>query len=204
MSCSAWLLDERMNKGFKQSWIQPHSCHSFPFLFLSFGTFLTSFHPSFFPHQLPFSGLPPSLANPPPPSLQPPPSLLRQGSCGLSERQTNEDPRRAAPAPLHITHSLSLNHYTHTHTYRTDPPLSHTGSASGCHGNPRKVSLSRPDCVELRQDGGAASLAPALLCHTEPRHARLVSYVADLTILLSSSASSSRRFFALNIPCSML
>lgn len=52
------------------------------------------------------SFIPPPFCPQPPP---PPPSLLHQGSCGLSETQMNEGPRRASPALPHITYSLSLS-----------------------------------------------------------------------------------------------
>ena len=135
MRYCAWLMDEWMNK-----WAQDDLCSHFSFSFLhlrSHRFIILSFHISclFFPRPLPVlplsSSQPPSPPPPPPPPL---PSLLHQGSCGLSERQTNEGPRRAAPALPHITHSLSITHthtHTHTHTNGTCQPLSHPGSASG-------------------------------------------------------------------------
>lgn len=94
---------------------------------------ILSFHISCLSFICPPFPFPPSLCPrpPPPPPPPPPPSLLHQGSCGLSETQMNEGPRRASPALPHITYSLSLS-------------ITQTGPASlcpmqalppGCHGN---------------------------------------------------------------------
>lgn len=129
-----WLMDECMNKWAQSNLWCPMFHSIYPAtLSTSYSSphstpLSASFYHPLFPHQLPFFCWPPSPSSPrPPPPPPPPPSLLHQGSCGLSQRQTNEGPRRAAPALPHITHSLSQSH---THAHGTCQPLSHASSAS--------------------------------------------------------------------------
>jgi len=117
---------------------------------------------------------PPLPPTPPPlPSPPPPPPLLHQGSCGLSERQTNEGPRRAVPALPDITLSLSQSHthtptHTHTHAQTEDLP-----AFVPCRQCLRVVMVTssrflplRPDCVALRW--GGAPCVGAMPCHAVP------------------------------------
>lgn len=80
-----------------------------------------------------------------PSSLEPPllPSLVQWGSCGPSEKQTNEGPGGAAPTLSHITNSLSQNN---PHTQ--DPT----------------VFVPCKDCLRVAMATGGRFHSPSWLC----------------------------------------
>ena len=167
-----WLMDEWMNKR-----EQDDLCSHFSFSFLllrSHQFIILSFHISCLSFPRPLPVLPLSSPQPPPPP-PPLPSPLHQGSCGLSERQTNEGPRRAAPALPHITHSLSITH-TRAHTQTGPASLCPIQAVPpGCHGNLQSVLPLRPDCAWARAGWSPGWVKPhwslprcATLCHAVP------------------------------------
>lgn len=127
------MTDESMNTRSEKK--TPPQCIHFKF-FASLFTFSGIILIPSFPHQLRLFHLQPLHVLPfssPPSQPPPPPSLLHQGSCGLSETQMNEGPRRASPALPHITYSLSQSHK------RDLPAFVPCRQPPGCHGNLQPV-----------------------------------------------------------------
>lgn len=136
--------------------------------FLSMYTFLASYHSFFLSTSVTFLWF----------ALLPPHSIhhhLHLGCSGAPVVSARDKRMRAPGGPRLLRRTSVTLSQSCTHT-GTCPPLSHEGSALGCYGNLGKVSLSWPDCVELRTDGA---------CHTVPcwtvphRVGLLLSKVSD-------------------------
>lgn len=154
-----WVTEQKASKAPSPAIFMPFFSKSQSLL--SMYTFLASYHPFFLSTSVTFLWLAPL----PPHSIH---HHLHLGCSGAPVVSARDKRMRAPGGPrLPCRTSVTLSQ-SRAHT-GTCPPLSREGSVLGCYGNLGKVSLSWPDCVELRSDG--ALMAPAILCHAELCHA---------------------------------